>query len=64
MATFAEKREDDDDGHGAMGEGLATAFQCFQDGMSEKLVSLAKEQATLLAKLEASREVRLESCVW
>ncbi|CAM9382513.1 unnamed protein product [Scytosiphon promiscuus] len=56
MATFAAKREDDEDGRGAMEEGLATAFQCFQDGMADKLVTLAKEQATLLAKLEASRE--------
>lgn len=37
-------------------EGLATALQCFQDEMGEKLASLAKEQAALLAKLEASRE--------
>lgn len=41
-----------------MAEGLATAFQCLEDGMAEKLASLGKEQSALLAKLEAAREVR------
>eukprot|EP00752_Nemacystus_decipiens_P006779 g6088.t1 len=61
--SFAARRVgvDDDDGAGGEGEGeiaegLATAFQCFQDGMEEKLSALATEQAALLSKLEASRE--------
>lgn len=61
MAEFARTARlqgDDSSGEGAMAEGLATAFQCFQDGMGEKLVSLAKEQSALLSKLEASREVK------
>ncbi|CAM9183438.1 unnamed protein product [Laminaria digitata] len=39
-----------------MSEGLATAFQCLEDGMAEKLASLGKEQSALLAKLEAARQ--------
>lgn len=66
MASFASRPAGVDDGAGAgagaggeeeIAEGLATAFQCFQDGMEEKLRALATEQAALLAKLEASREV-------
>lgn len=53
--------EDRDAALAMMSEGLATAFQCFEDGMAEKLASLGKEQSALLAKLEAAREVR--SCV-
>lgn len=63
MASFAARRAGVDDGAGGGGggeeeiaEGLATAFQCFQDGMEEKLQTLATEQAALLVKLEASRE--------
>lgn len=59
MEAFAGGRRvgvDHDEGEDAIAEGLAMALQCFQDGMGEKLASLAKEQAELLAKLEASRE--------
>lgn len=60
MASFAARRagvDHDAGGEEKIAEGLATAFQCFQDGMEEKLQELAAEQAMLLAKLEASREV-------
>lgn len=59
MASFVASRsgvDDDACGQNEIAEGLATAFQCFQDGMEDKLQSLANEQANLLAKLEASRE--------
>lgn len=59
MTSCAPRRagvDDDPGGEEEIAEGLATAFQCFQDGMEEKLQALATEQAALLAKLEASRE--------
>lgn len=59
MASFVARRAgvgDDAGGEEEIAEGLATAFQCFHDGMEEKLQALATEQAALLAKLEASRE--------
>lgn len=62
-SSFVARRAGVDGGHDDAGgeeeiaEGLATAFQCFQDGMEEKLQALATEQAALLTKLEASREV-------
>jgi len=61
MAAFDTRASDEDDieGREAIAEGLATAFQCFEDGMGEKLESLAAEQAALLATLQASREARL-----
>ena len=46
-----------------MAEGLATAFQCLEDGMADKLESLGKEQSALLAKLQAAREVCGVFCV-
>lgn len=59
MEAFSSSRRagvDRNGGEEAIAEGLATALQCFQDGMGEKLASLAAEQAALLAKLEASRK--------
>eukprot|EP00903_Cladosiphon_okamuranus_P010763 g10169.t1 len=59
MASFAARRvgvDDDAGGEEQIAEGLATGFQCFQDGMEEKLQDLTNQQAALLAKLEASRE--------
>lgn len=58
FASSSRRAGVDHDGGGEaiITEGLATALQCFQDEMGEKLASLAKEQAALLAKLEASRE--------
>lgn len=46
-----------EDALGPMVAGIATALQCCEDGMGERLASLAIEQSALLAKLEAGREV-------
>lgn len=46
-----------EDALGPMVEGLATALQCYQDRMGEHMVSLVNEQAALLAKLDAARQV-------
>lgn len=46
------------DALGSVAEGLATALQCHEDVMGERLASLLKEQSALLARLEAARQVR------
>lgn len=48
---------DDLDPFGPMAEGLATALQCYEDSMGEKMMSLVKEQSALLEKLESARKV-------
>lgn len=48
---------DGDDPFRPMAEGLAIALQCYEDRMEEKLLSLAKEQSALLARLEGARQV-------
>lgn len=46
-----------EDALGHMAAGLAIALQCYEDGMGERVASLATEQSALLAKLDAARQV-------
>lgn len=54
-ASSTQAGEEDALAH--MAAGLSIALQCYEDGMGERLASLAEEQSALLVKLDAARQV-------